>query len=549
MRDFAGGSAARGACGGTVMKRIFPGSFPVVLALVLFPALTTAAEPQRLSQAAFSFGLATQTDGEVLVVGAPDEAVDGNAAQGAAYVYELREGAWQEVARLTAPDGDALDRFGSAMAVDGNVLLVAAPNAPAGTLPEAGAVYVFERTADGAWTGTAKVVADDASTMARFGASLALDGERMVVAAPGAPGELEAYVGAAYVFDRDAGASWQQTARLTRGDRFATDVDVSGDRLAIATGIEQGFVYTYHHDGSGWAFELPVQPAAGNDNKVALENDVLAVGTPDDVLADRPWSNVGAVHIFERGAVAWEHVAEFHQEFPGPLGMFGDYLDMNDGLIAAAGSGENAGGVSLIRKNETGEWVQTFPPAGVVEFGGSLAVSALALAAGGPSGEGGNIYVLEMAELLTGEAADDEPAGGTPDDSDDPDLTGSGIGAVENDDGGVAQDDDSIEDVDAIEDDSDAGSIIDTSDPDGLDADAVEDDSDAGSIIDTTGNSDTAGDPGDGSTGDAGGDPEGGNSANVAMPLQRDDGGGGSAGWMLGMLALLARRSRKQQER
>lgn len=520
------------------MKRSFPGSFPVVLALILFSALAVAAEPERLFQEAFSFGLATQTDGEVLVIGAPDEAIDGNSAQGAAYVYEFREGAWQEVARLTASDGDALDRFGSAIAVDENVILVGAPDAPVGTLPEAGAVYVFERSAEGAWTRTAKVVANDPATMAMFGARLALDGERMVVAAPGAPGELEAYVGAAYVFDRHAGApSWQQTARLTRGDRFATDVDVSGDRVAIATGNEQGFVYTYRHDGSGWAFELPVQPAAGNDNKVALENDVLAVGTPDDVLVDRPWSNVGAVHVFERDAVAWQHVAEFHPEFPGPLDMFGDYVDMNDGLIAAAGSGENAGGVSLIRKNETGEWVQAFPGLGVVEFGGSLAVSARALAAGGPSGEGGNIYVLSMVELLSRDASE-PPA------DDDSDTIGSGIGAVENDDDaandGTADDsleevDDSFGDVDAIEDDSDAGSIIDATDNDGLDADAIEDDSDAGNIVDTVGEDTVTDDGGSGS--EDVGDTASGNSVNVALPDRSvEDRGGGSAGWLFGLL-------------
>lgn len=482
--------------GDVIMKRNSVRLISVVLVLLLFPALAAAAEPQRLSRDAFSFGLATQTDGEIMVIGAPDEDVAGSSRQGAAYVYEHRGGAWQEVARLTASDGDALDRFGFAIAVDENVVLVAAPHAAVNTVPEAGAVYVFERNAEGRWTETEKVVAEDASTMAAFGSSLALDGEMMIVAAPGAPRELEAYSGAAYLFDYDAGAqSWQQTERIARGDNFATDVDVSGDSVAIAMGNEQGFVYTYRYDGSDWVFEIPVQPAEGRDNKVALENDVLVVGTPGDVLLNRPWSNVGGVHVFERGTSGWQHVAEFHQEFPGPLGMFGDYLDMNDGLIAAAGSGENSGGVSLIRKNETGEWVQAFPGLGVVEFGGSLAVSARALAAGGPSGEGGNIYVLEMAELLPGEMGNDEPA----DDPGDGDDDGGDNGAGDND---------------------DANNADDSSNGAGADDEGMNDDS--------------------GATGsDTGGDSSG-NNEPPGSADSGDDSGGGSPGWLFAVLGIFA---------
>ena len=110
------------------------------------------------------FGSAVDIDGTTLVVGAPDDPVNGDAA-GAAYIFERGAwvGEWTQVARLEAVASDPEDHFGYAVAVDGDTVAVGSwgddfmANA-------AGLVYVFERDIGGpnAWGAEDILWADDA---------------------------------------------------------------------------------------------------------------------------------------------------------------------------------------------------------------------------------------------------------------------------------------------------------------------------------------------------------------------------------------------------
>ena len=78
------------------------------------------------------------------MLGAPsdDDAcpADINCNSGSAYVFNRRGQAWVEIAKLTASDAAAGDRFGAELANTGNTVIVgAAGNAATST----GAVYVF----------------------------------------------------------------------------------------------------------------------------------------------------------------------------------------------------------------------------------------------------------------------------------------------------------------------------------------------------------------------------------------------------------------------
>ena len=85
---------------------------------------------------------------------------------GIVYVYQRsQDGMWQETAQLKASDADGdAGRFGRAMAVEGQTLLVGASARDAST----GAVYVFQKTAD-AWTETARLSASDGAEGDAFG--------------------------------------------------------------------------------------------------------------------------------------------------------------------------------------------------------------------------------------------------------------------------------------------------------------------------------------------------------------------------------------------
>ncbi|MEM7608102.1 MAG: FG-GAP repeat protein [Myxococcota bacterium] len=104
------------------------------------------------------------------------------------------------------PDVDAGDGFGESVDIsaDGEVLVVGAPQdassergidpiATNDDLPNAGAVYVFRRNADASWTEEAYIKAASPDAEARFGAGVSIspDGARLVVLTPADRGSGE----------------------------------------------------------------------------------------------------------------------------------------------------------------------------------------------------------------------------------------------------------------------------------------------------------------------------------------------------------------------
>lgn len=127
------------------------------------------------------------------------------------FVFEESEGVWGEPIKLEHPSGYA-PGFGSSLAVEGNTLIVGSPdtlvedvfpsNKSTRTVGEqdCGSVVVFGRRADG-WVATGEVSAPTPSNGDKFGYSVALSGNTLVVGAP-AYGLVSPGPGAVYVFNR-----------------------------------------------------------------------------------------------------------------------------------------------------------------------------------------------------------------------------------------------------------------------------------------------------------------------------------------------------------
>ena len=111
------------------------------------------------------------------------------ADSGAAYVFTRNEGVWDDGVKLTASGGAAYDNFGISVAVDGDTVVVGAPgNDGAGA--DSGSVYVFVKPTGGwatstetASTETAKLTASDGAALDYFGYSVAVDGDTVLVGA------------------------------------------------------------------------------------------------------------------------------------------------------------------------------------------------------------------------------------------------------------------------------------------------------------------------------------------------------------------------------
>lgn len=138
--------------------------------------------------------------------------------------------------RLVGSDAATGDYEGASVSIDGDTAVVAAPYAAPMGRTDAGAVYIFVRNGT-TWTQQAKIVAADGRNGDNFGAKVALRGDTLVVGAPGADQFGRTDVGAAYVFAR-TGTTWNQQAKLTAfdggsDDQFGFAVALDGDIAVV----------------------------------------------------------------------------------------------------------------------------------------------------------------------------------------------------------------------------------------------------------------------------------------------------------------------------
>ncbi len=168
------------------------------------------------------FGTSVAVSGNAAVVGARIESA-GGAGAGAAYVFLRNKGGagnWGEASKLTASDAQGVDHLGQSVAISGDTAVVGADGEDSrGDF--AGATYVFQRDQGGAdnWGEVKKLTASDAQAQDFFGHSVALDGGTIVVGAwrvdVRTPNTRSLDVGAAYIFEHDAGSLPLPTAEAT----------------------------------------------------------------------------------------------------------------------------------------------------------------------------------------------------------------------------------------------------------------------------------------------------------------------------------------------
>ena len=277
-------------------------------------------EQQKLTAgdgAAFDeFGYAVALSPDTLVVGARRDAIGSNAEQGSAYVF-VRSGAtqpvWTQQQKLTAGDGAAGDSFGHAVALSGDTLVACAPFDDIGANPNQGSAYVFTRSGT-VWSLQQKLNAGDGTADDRFGSAVALGGDSLVVGAPYDVGSNNQQ-GSVYAFARN-GTVWTQQQKLTADDgmwdsRFGSTVALSSDSLVVGapnhftTGdLGLGAAYVFAFTGS-WVLQETFNTVGGAANEcfghaVALSGDTVMAGAPGSENLTQ--LNRGSVYAFVRPA-------------------------------------------------------------------------------------------------------------------------------------------------------------------------------------------------------------------------------------------------------
>ena len=174
-----------------------------VMAILQPPARVVAGGPERLAVGVLG---STSPTGEPVRVLARDPA-----------------GRWVEEAVLAPADSRATDRFGAALAMNGDRLAVGAPGR-SGT----GVVFLYQRGDAGEWTVSHTLAGpEDAEAGAAFGAALEWAGDHVLIGAPGGPN----HPGALYVASPDEGTL---VRKLSRADREGTGAAMPGDGFGSA---------------------------------------------------------------------------------------------------------------------------------------------------------------------------------------------------------------------------------------------------------------------------------------------------------------------------
>lgn len=361
---------------------------------------------RSIAENRFGERLALSADGKTLVVGAYGD--DGDATgvngtdvgtsddSGAAYVFVLQNGAWEQQAYLKGfGDGRAGDHFGQAvtLSADGNTLVVGAV-LEGTTALSSGAVYVFTRSGD-VWTAGPRLKASNAGASDFFGIAVDLsdDGNSLAVGAVNESGSSPnvngpknddtTFAGAVYVFTRDQD-TWTEEAYIKSPnpntmDRFGEALAFSADGSVLAVGARL-------EDGS----------ASG------------VGGVDDDTTQD-----AGAVYVYEKSGGVWSDATYIKSQAPAQGDTFGASVALSgDGTVLAIGA-NNANGAALasgavyVHKKSGGVWGEgTLVEPGIAgnadQFGSSVALTAdggyLAVGAPGESSD---------ATLVGGDAEND----------------------------------------------------------------------------------------------------------------------------------------------
>jgi hypothetical protein len=183
-----------------------------------------------------SFGGSVAISGDTIIVGANNDDVGGNDGQGSAYVFTRNGTTWTQQAKLAASDGAANDRFGTSVSISGDTVVVGSLSNDVGANVNQGSAYVFTRSGV-SWTQQQQLTASDGGPGDLFGSSVAINGDTIIVGASNDDVGGNSGQGSAYVFTRN-GTTWMQQQQLTAadgaaGDSFGCSVTISGDTIIV----------------------------------------------------------------------------------------------------------------------------------------------------------------------------------------------------------------------------------------------------------------------------------------------------------------------------
>lgn len=302
------------------------------------------------------FGAALDGTGDRLAVGAP--------SANAVYIFEMNDGDWSQVARVTAPDSTS--DFGSSVALTQNHLFAGTESTVTMTdtdTTSAAAVHVFSRQSDASWSESTLLRGSQISEGGDFGASLVASSSHLLVSAPGSQG------GSVVAYER-GDDTWSETQTLSIGSlsgnaQFGVSLEWAGEnellvgapRAYDATGV--AYHFSYDADAEQWRRTSRLLPFDGASRHLfgmsfAYDGTDLWIGAPG------AQNQTGALYRFQREDGAWTGTQRVtHPETEERNGL-GASLSASSMVVAAGLPGDDHGaGTMALYSLDDEDWTQT----------------------------------------------------------------------------------------------------------------------------------------------------------------------------------------------
>ncbi|MBM9578358.1 FG-GAP repeat protein [Leptospira sp. 201903070] len=308
---------------------------------------------------------------------------------------------------------------------------------------DSGAAYVF-RNISGNWVLEAYLKASNTNPNDRFGWSVAISGNTIVVGATG-----NGASGSAYVFVFDSGTStWTQEALLKApnfgaGDQFGSSVAIDGDLVVVGAQWEDsdenfitngptasannskndsGAAYIFRRTGVIWTQEAYLKTPNPDNNdyfgsSVAISGDTVVVGAPQEgslsglingttASADNSKFNSGAAYVFRKSGPLWVQEAflkasnlDSNDQFGKKISISGNTIavgapfedsnqsDVLNGSVASSDNSVSSAGAVYVFERSGTSWAQAaFLKAknvqGGDQFGSSVSIDGNIIAVG-----------------------------------------------------------------------------------------------------------------------------------------------------------------------
>jgi uncharacterized repeat protein (TIGR01451 family) len=333
----------------------------------------------------------------------------------------------REVKR-TAGDAAPGDGYGVSVAVSQNVAAVGAwLHDEQGV--DSGAVYLYGRDQGGvnAWGSLEKLVSSSTAARDRFGDSVALQTNILVVGSylDDAPGAANAGSASVFEWDSDLG-KWNEITTLTAStnaaaeDQFGVSVAVDGDLIVVgaykddAPRMDSGSAYVFYRNQGGPNQWGAVANLTAGTNASASDEFGIAVAVSGNTIAVGAWgddargTDAGAIYVFQ-SQPDWTNWTRVPCPIPDDVGAgawFGRAVALQGDtlLVGARGGGpaSQAGAVYVFERvpGQT-NWMQTAKLTagdGVAgdQFGVSVALDGDTILAGafGAEKERGSAYLF-----------------------------------------------------------------------------------------------------------------------------------------------------------